>query len=265
MKNKYCILGLLIIALPAFCQENKSFEQYKKEQKEAFEKYVIEEEKKFEAFKKQELDWNKATLGYEAEPVIIKVKEDSMKSIVPTLPVPDYVDLKSNINNELKSIKANIKSRVKPKALPKEKADETVNNIYQKELNQVPSISPIQDKYRLSSKFGPRFHPIKKYYSRHNGIDLACPTGTNVHSPANGKVIYVGFDKGYGNFLKIDHGNGFVTVYAHLSKIHVKKGAVVNKKDIIAKVGSTGMSTGAHLHYEVIKNNKKVNPARFIV
>jgi murein DD-endopeptidase MepM/ murein hydrolase activator NlpD len=83
-------------------------------------------------------------------------------------------------------------------------------------------------------------------------------------APANGIVEQAGWVQGYGNFIKIRHGNGYVTVYGHLLSIQVRKGDRIDKQYVIGKVGSTGNSTGNHLHYEVIKNGKKINPQRHL-
>jgi murein DD-endopeptidase MepM/ murein hydrolase activator NlpD len=116
------------------------------------------------------------------------------------------------------------------------------------------------DKARLSSGFGMRFHPILGYSRMHQGIDFAAPTGTPVLASAGGRVVKAGWSGGYGNVVQIDHGRGTVTRYAHLSRINVKEGQQVAQGHRIGAVGSTGMSTGPHLHYEVWMNGKPVNP-----
>jgi len=131
------------------------------------------------------------------------------------------------------------------------------------EKRSIPSTKPILAKYRLSSKFGNRFHPTLYRWRFHGGVDMACPKGTKIHIPADGVVVKSGWNGGYGNYIKVKHGNGYETVYGHLSKVSVKKGQKIKKGDVIGKVGSTGRSTGAHLHYEIIKNKKRVNPERF--
>jgi len=116
---------------------------------------------------------------------------------------------------------------------------------------------------RVSSQFTPsRKHPILGTMRKHQGTDFAAPTGTPVESVGDGTVTFAGTNGGYGKFIKIQHGGGFETAYAHLSSISVKKGARVTQGQLIGKVGSTGASTGPHLHYEVIKNGTHVNPLR---
>ncbi|QOR04257.1 M23 family metallopeptidase [Campylobacter cuniculorum] len=115
---------------------------------------------------------------------------------------------------------------------------------------------------RISSYFTTaRFHPILKRYRAHLGVDYAAPTGTPVKSAGDGTIIFVGAQSGYGNVVKIQHSSGYSTVYAHLSRFaKIKKGQKVKQGQLIAYVGSTGMSTGPHLHFGVYVNNKAINP-----
>ena len=116
---------------------------------------------------------------------------------------------------------------------------------------------------RISSHFSRRrYHPILKKYRPHHGIDYAAPRGTPVESSGSGKVLFAGWKAGYGNFVKIRHNEKYTTAYGHLSKISkgIKKGAKVEQGQMIGKVGSTGDSTGPHLHYEVLVRGKVVNP-----
>jgi len=113
---------------------------------------------------------------------------------------------------------------------------------------------------RLSSGFGMRFHPILNYSRMHQGIDFAAPTGTPVVASAGGRVAQAGWGGGYGNLIVIDHGKGMRTRYAHLHRMNVKTGQQVSQGQVIGQVGSTGMSTGPHLHYEVWQNGRPVDP-----
>ncbi len=119
---------------------------------------------------------------------------------------------------------------------------------------------------RLSSGFGMRFHPILNYSRMHQGIDFAAPTGTPVVASAAGRVQQAGWGGGYGNMVTIDHGNGVQTRYAHLHRMNVRVGQQVTQGQQIGQVGSTGLSTGPHLHYEVWQNGRPVDPrsARFL-
>ena len=117
---------------------------------------------------------------------------------------------------------------------------------------------------RLSSGYGLRKHPILGYDRLHQGVDFAAPTGTPIMAAGTGFIEKIGMNGGAGNYIKIKHINGYKTAYGHMSKFAsgLKKGSKVNQGQTIGFVGSTGMSTGPHLHYEVIFNNKKINPMK---
>lgn len=137
------------------------------------------------------------------------------------------------------------------------------NKNYAHLTNYIPTIAPINPKKtkRLSSLFGNRYHPKDGVYKKHLGLDIAAPYGVPVHATASGMITKtVKSNKGYGNQVYIIHGFGFNTRYAHLDKIYAKKGQKIKKGDIIGFVGSTGKSTGSHLHYEVLKNRKHQDP-----
>lgn len=133
-------------------------------------------------------------------------------------------------------------------------------------LSCIPAIMPLRDVdiHRISSHFGMRTDPFYKVHKFHSGIDFSAPLGTPIFSPGNGKVIRVESAKtGYGNNIIIDHGYGYKTRFAHISKSLVKVGQTVKRGENIALVGNTGKSTAPHLHYEVIKNSKAVNPINY--
>lgn len=113
---------------------------------------------------------------------------------------------------------------------------------------------------RLSSGFGMRFHPILGYSRMHAGVDFAAPTGTPIHAVTDGVVAFAGRHGGHGNFVKLTHNGGLGTGYAHMSRIAVRAGEQVRRGEVIGYVGSTGLSTGPHLHYEVYKGGQTVNP-----
>ncbi len=118
---------------------------------------------------------------------------------------------------------------------------------------------------RISSHFNPhRKHPVLGYTRAHKGTDFAAPTGTPVKAAGSGRIVEIGWKGGYGKYIRIEHGNGYQTAYAHLHRYArgMRKGKRVRQGDVIAQVGSTGRSTGPHLHYEVIKNGTKVNAMR---
>lgn len=134
---------------------------------------------------------------------------------------------------------------------------------YREVVKTLPIGKPIWN-YRVSSPFGRRSDPLNKKSATHKGVDLASNRGNIIKVMADGKVIRSEWVNGYGNFLEIDHANGFKTKYAHLNKSYVKKGDTVKQGQNIAEVGSTGRSTGPHLHYEVLYNGTNVDPMAFI-
>ena len=121
-------------------------------------------------------------------------------------------------------------------------------------------VYPITAAWRLTSRFGPRKDPFTGVASSHTGIDMACPTGTPIRAALSGKVAYVGWSNVFGNYVIINHGNGYQTLYGHMSKTLVKKGQSVDQSTRVGLVGSTGYSTGPHLHFTVYKNGNLVDP-----
>lgn len=128
------------------------------------------------------------------------------------------------------------------------------------ELSDYPIIFPIKNPQRISSGFGWRYHPIYRVRRFHTGIDIPKTKGTPVYASGNGIVIRKGYNSGYGNFIEIEHAGGFRTFYAHLSKTIVDIGDSVSITQEIACVGNTGIATGSHLHYEVRKGKRFLNP-----
>lgn len=130
-----------------------------------------------------------------------------------------------------------------------------------KEMESFLLAAPLAKYTRISSKFSSgRYHPILKKYRAHLGVDYAAPTGTPVRSAGSGVVSFAGTQSGYGKVVKITHGSGYSTLYAHLSRIATKKGRKVSQGQTIGYVGSTGLSTGAHLHFGLYLNNRAINP-----
>ncbi len=116
---------------------------------------------------------------------------------------------------------------------------------------------------RVTSSYGKREKPNAAATSMHRGIDIGAPSGTDVVAADSGTVIVAGYGRSYGNYIVIDHGNGYTTLYAHNSRLCVSVGASVSRGQVIAKCGSTGNSTGPHIHFEISKNGTLVNPMNF--
>lgn len=130
-------------------------------------------------------------------------------------------------------------------------------------LMAYPNRDPVPGGQRNSS-FGKRIDPFNGRAAFHSGVDYQAPTGTPVLASAGGRVVFAGYHRQYGYMVEIDHGNSLVTRYAHCSRLFVKAGDVVTPSQRIAAVGSTGRSTGAHLHFEVLRNGMFVNPATYL-
>jgi murein DD-endopeptidase MepM/ murein hydrolase activator NlpD len=113
---------------------------------------------------------------------------------------------------------------------------------------------------RVSSQFGMRYHPILHYNRMHAGIDVSAPSGATLVAVGSGVVVSAGVSGGYGKCVMIDHGDGLVSVYAHMSRISVSKGQTLATGQSIGAVGATGLSTGPHLHFEIRVNGNPVNP-----
>ncbi len=134
---------------------------------------------------------------------------------------------------------------------------------YNKEFfKHLPAIKPA-DGYYSNGGFGIRLHPIFKDYRFHEGLDITSEEGTPIHAAADGVVEFAGNRGTYGKVIEIDHGYNYKTVYAHLSIIGVKEGQMIKRGTLIGRMGRTGVATGTHLHYEVVKNGVRVNPVDY--
>lgn len=132
-----------------------------------------------------------------------------------------------------------------------------------KEITYMDNV-PVKDG-NLSSKYGMRKDPFNGRKRMHHGIDIAARSGTKVYPLGKGTVIFAGRKSGYGNLVEILHGRNIISRYAHLKKVLVSKGQITRKTDVIALVGSTGRSTGPHLHLEIAINGKTINPEIFLM
>jgi len=132
-------------------------------------------------------------------------------------------------------------------------------------LASIPAIQPVkkEELTRMASGYGMRYHPILKIRRMHKGMDFTAKKGTPIYASGNGTVIRADKSPSFGNVVYIDHGYGYKTVYAHMKKFATRKGAKVKRGDLIGYVGNTGVSVSAHLHYEVHKNGKAVNPVNY--
>jgi len=208
----------------------------------------------------QERDDNIYRVIFEAEPVPAEIREAGIGG------ADRYSKLKGFKNSDLVVSTVRKLDELSNKLYVQSKSFDDVFDLAKnkvKMMASIPAIQPISDKYkrRISDFYGYRIHPIYKTKIFHEGIDFSAPIGTEVYAAGDGIVIKAAHSNyGYGNIITIDHGYGYETYYAHLDKINVRKGQKIKRGQTIGLVGNTGLSTGPHLHYEVHKNNKKVNP-----
>ncbi|MFO8054877.1 MAG: M23 family metallopeptidase [Bacteroidales bacterium] len=180
-----------------------------------------------------------------------------------------YKDLQGYENSELFVQTASRLDRISRRLYVQSKSfDDVIVMARKKEqmLESIPAIQPINNKNlkRIASGFGYRIHPVYKTMRMHAGIDFTAPRGTPIYATGNGKITKPDEGMaGYGKHVVLDHGYGYKTVYAHMNKVIVRRGQHVKRGEIIGYVGNTGVSTGPHLHYEVRKNGKPVNPVHF--
>ncbi len=211
----------------------------------------------------QETDDNLYRTIFETEPVASSFREGGIGG------VNRYGDLEGFSNSELVIQTAMRLDKIRKKIyVQSESFDELIAFASEKEemLGSIPAIQPLsnEDLKRTASGFGYRIHPIYKISKFHSGMDFTAPTGTEVYSTGNGVISTVkSARRELGNHIIIDHGFGYQTVYAHLDKFNVRVGQKVKRGDVIGYVGSTGLSTAPHLHYEVLVNGRQVDPALY--
>ena len=180
-----------------------------------------------------------------------------------------YKDLESFNNAELMINSTRTMDKLYRRMYIQSKSYDEVFELVKKKaelLASIPAIQPVTKRNitRLASGFGHRIHPIYKTYLMHAGIDFTAPIGTEIYATGNGVVAKTEYNgRGYGNNVVIQHGYGYSTLYGHMSRFAVRPGQRVKRGDVIGYVGNTGSSTGPHVHYEVIKNGKKIDPINF--
>ena len=200
---------------------------------------------------------------FEAEPIHESVRTAGYGGI------NRYKDLEGNNNSELIISTTRKIDQLSRQLYIQSKSYDEVFELARKKtemLASIPGIQPIfnQDLNRIASGFGYRIHPIYKTNMMHEGLDFTAPVGTEIYASGNGVVAKVeAMGRGYGNNIVIDHGFGYKTLYAHMSKFKVRPGQRIKRGDVIGYVGNTGSSTGPHLHYEVWRNSSKIDPINF--
>jgi murein DD-endopeptidase MepM/ murein hydrolase activator NlpD len=186
-----------------------------------------------------------------------------------TRPIIDGTDEEKQIvffeESQFSSLILRIKRSVQEAELREQDSMDLYSELVEKQqlIESTPSIKPTRGWF--SSSFGYRIDPFTGRPKMHAGLDMAAAPGTPVVAPADGIVSFAGYEPGYGKLIAIDHGYGVKTRYAHNSKLYVKLGQKVKRRDVIAAVGNTGRSSGPHLHYEVRVNGLPVDPINYIL
>lgn len=211
----------------------------------------------------QERDDNIYRVIFEAEPIPPNLRQGG------TGGVPKYQALKGYANSEVVINTHHKLDKLSKQLYIQSKSFDAVHEMAkekEKLLAHLPAIQPVSNKdlTRIASGFGNRIDPHYKTPSMHWGIDFTAKTGTEIYATADGVVKVSGRNRGgFGNHVRIEHGFGYLTLYGHMSQVAVKKGQRVKRGDVIGYVGSTGKSTGPHLHYEVHKNGHPIDPVNF--
>src|SRR5690606_25998425 len=211
----------------------------------------------------QRRDDNIYRVIFEAEPIPTEIRKAGIGGVNRYEELENYSDADLIVSTAKKIDQLSKQLYIQSKSF-----DEVFKMAKSKEkmLAAIPAIQPVSnlDLTRMASGFGYRTDPIYKTTKFHAGMDFTAPTGTPIYATGDGKVVRADAEaSGYGNHVRIDHGYGYVTLYAHMSEIDVKIGQTVKRGDVIGYVGNTGKSVGPHLHYEVRKNDIPINPINF--
>nr|WP_320118412.1 M23 family metallopeptidase [uncultured Marinifilum sp.] len=210
----------------------------------------------------EQRDDNLYRVIFEAEPIHSNIRKAGVGG------VNRYKELENMENSELVISTAKKLDQVAKSLYVQTKSYDDVEIMVKnkfKMLSAIPAIMPlaIKDFGRISAGYGWRIHPIYKTKKFHDGMDFTGKVGTPIYATGDGVVKQARKERGYGKKIVIDHGYGYTTLYAHLSNYRVKKGQKVKRGEIIGELGNTGISTGPHLHYEVRKNRKTLNPINY--
>lgn len=261
------VFSILIIVIAYSVMDSPKEKQLKREISQLKLQYEIQKEKLDQINSVltdlQGRDDNIYRVIFEAEPIPPTIRNAGYGG------VNIYETLEGYDNSELMIQTSKTLERIRRKLYIQSKSyDELQDMIRNKEdmLASIPAIQPVANKdlKRMASGYGYRMHPIHKVRKMHWGMDFTAPTGTEIYSTGNGFIeSAVKSHRGYGYHVIVNHGYGFKTVYAHMSQINVTTGQQVKRGEILGLVGNTGLSTAPHLHYEVMKDNRKVNPINY--
>ena len=211
----------------------------------------------------QQRDDNIYRVIFEADPIPSSIRKAGFGG------VNRYKDIRNFSNSELVIEVTKKADKLSKQLYIQSKSFDEVIDLAKNKANMlvsIPAIQPIANKDlgRVASGYGYRIHPIYKTRKLHTGMDFTAPQGTPIYATGDGKIAKVKRSRrGYGNHVIIDHGYGYQTLYAHMRKYIVYRGQKVKRGEIIGYVGSTGTSVAPHLHYEVMKNKRKINPVNY--
>ena len=260
------VIGIILFTVFLFVFDSPKERSLKRKNKELLANYESLDKKMDNVSKVlkniQYRDDNIYRVIFEAEPISSTIRNAGFGG------VNNYENLEGMDNSDIVIETTKRIDKIMKKVYIQSKSYDLVEELVktrEKRSACIPAIQPVSNENlkRMASGFGMRFHPILKYRKFHEGMDFTAPVGTKIYATGEGSVYKVGRVKGFGKRIKIKHGFGYTTVYGHMHKIYVKKDQKVKRGDVIGEVGNTGLSTGPHLHYEVRKNGKALDPADY--
>ena len=261
----FTVFVVSFIAINYSLTQKFSDEYYKEKLKQTDEKYSAISQELIDKISK-----------LEQELKLIEEKDSELRTYATLAPLSDDVKAKGVGGSTIEDSSSEdldgssimlLKDRVDSLAFAVDIQKDSYNTIFnkiksnEKMFRHIPSIAPV--KGYIGSRYGYRTDPIDGKRRMHSGLDFPVNLNTDVVATGDGVVTKAQYDSGWGRYIKIDHGYGYETIYAHLWKINVKKGQKVKRGDKIGKSGNSGRAAGFHLHYEVHKNNKTVDPLRY--
>lgn len=261
------IIGIGIFFITDTYIDSPKQKQLKKDNAELLARYAIMD-KKIEQLSIvlqdiQHRDDNIYRIIFEAEPIANEIREAGFGGVNRYKELENFTNAELIVTTSKKLDKLSKQLYIQSKSF-----DEVFEMAKKKEemLAALPAIQPVsnEDLTRMASGYGYRTDPVYKTTKFHAGMDFTAPRGTPIYATGDGKIIQADAkNRGYGNHVRIDHGYGYVTLYAHMSKFNCKVGQKVKRGDVIGYVGNTGKSVGPHCHYEVRKNGNPINPVNF--
>lgn len=210
---------------------------------------------------KEQLNMQNEVVQSQAQQEVPVVKEEPKKEEPKKKEVAEKDKNRVVEGVQLQEVKLQVNEKEQKKEQKEDEEEKPIFSYTEQGIkSNIPSGKPTQYT-RISSPFGTRIHPITRKKHTHKGIDMAAPRMTPIYATADATVTFAAYNGGYGNFVKLNHENGYKTAYAHMHKIAVKNGDKIKKGDLVGYVGTTGSSTGNHLHYEVYYKDQLVDPA----